>query len=103
MASSDVKQFLVIYDIQREHADVVEFGTDHERALKAYEEAEEGHRNDPDHEVVLLGSDSIATLRKTHASYFGLDGDHIEQVVGRKLAKAGARVSDRVLEMCGWA
>ena len=59
------------------------------RALVAYNEAEEAHRDDPDVEVVLLGSDSIETLERTHSSYFQLSEKHIDQVVARELAALG--------------
>ena len=53
-------------------AHVDAFDQDYEAALDAYSAAEEVHREDANVEVVLLGSDSIATLERTHSSYFEL-------------------------------
>jgi len=86
-----VKHFLVVYDIPAAKADVVHFGADYVGALEAYEEAEKTHRDDPNTEVVLLGSDSAETLERTHSSYFELSERHIDQVVARELAELGLR------------
>jgi hypothetical protein len=56
-----------------------------------YNEAEKVHRDDPNTEVVLLGSDSAETLERTHSSYFELSEKHIDQVVARELAELGLR------------
>lgn len=47
-----------------------EFGTDTERALDAYEETEKLYRDQPNIDIVLLGSDSLESMRKTHGNYF---------------------------------
>jgi hypothetical protein len=86
-----VKHFLVVYDIPAAEADVVHFGVNYGAALAAYEEAEKSHRDDPNTEVVLLGSDSAETLERTHSSYFELSEKHIDQVVARELAELGLR------------
>jgi hypothetical protein len=91
MAPEKIKHFLVVYDIPAGRADVGEFGTDYDAALRAYDAAEEAYRDDPDHEVVLLGSDSLETLKKTHSSYFDLGDRHVNDVVGRELAELGLR------------
>lgn len=65
------------------------FGTDSEAALRAYNESERQHQGDFDTEVVLLGSDSIATLERTHSSYFELSERHIDKLVARELAGVG--------------
>lgn len=86
-----ILHFLVVYDIRSAMADVVNFGTDYDGALEAYNQAEEAHRDDANTEVVLLGSDSIETLKRTHSSYFELSEKHIDQVVARELAQLGLR------------
>ena len=91
MSPSEVKHFLVVYEISAGKGDVVPFERDYDAALAAYNEAEEKHRDDPDIEVVLLGSDSIETLKRTHSSYFALSEKHIDQVVARDLAELGLR------------
>jgi hypothetical protein len=89
VSDRELRHFLVVYNIPAARAEVVSFGHDYVLALKAYNEAEESHRDDPDVEVVLLGSDSIATLERTHSSYFELSEKHIDQVVARELAALG--------------
>jgi len=46
-----------------------EFGSDEERAVQAYAEVEAQH-DSMTMEVVLIGSDSLATVKQTHANYF---------------------------------
>lgn len=67
----DIKEFLLIYD--REQAkliDTLEFGIDRSAALTAYAEYEQKFAADPNVEVVLIGSDSLDTIRATHPNYF---------------------------------
>lgn len=66
-----IKHFLLVYD----HAlgklqDVIEFGSDSEAALKRYEELEAEHRHEPKMDIVLVGSDSLDTIKITHRNYF---------------------------------
>jgi hypothetical protein len=91
MSSANINHFLVVYDIPRGEAHVEPFAADYEAALAAYNEAEAQHRSDEDVEVVLLGSDSLATLGRTHSSYFELREKHADQVVARELADLGLR------------
>jgi hypothetical protein len=86
-----VNHFLVIYDIAHATADVVPFGTDYDVALQSYADAEEQYRQDENVEVVLLGSDSIDTLERTHSSYFELSEKHVDEIVARELAELGLR------------
>lgn len=44
--------------------------TDAAAAVRAYGEAEEEHRGNRLIEIVLVASDSLATIRLTHANYF---------------------------------
>jgi hypothetical protein len=89
MTARDVKHFLVIYDIPDQKADVVPFEHDYDAALEAYNRAEERHRDNDDIEVVLLGSDSLETLERTHSSYFELSEAHIDRIIARDLAELG--------------
>ena len=91
MTERQVKHFLVVYDISEGDAAVTPFDEDYDAALEAYNQLEEEHREDPNVEVVLLGSDSIDTLHRTHSSYFKLREHHIDQVVARELAEFGLR------------
>jgi hypothetical protein len=89
MTQTQIKHFLVIYDIANGLAHVDEFGCDYDWALAAYAEAEEAHRVDDNVEVVLLGSDSRETLARTHSSYFELADRHVDRLVARDLAELG--------------
>jgi hypothetical protein len=71
MSNTDIRHFLVIYDIAAREAHVDDhFGSDYEAALDAYSQAEQTYKDRSDIEVVLLGADSIDTIKKTHSSYF---------------------------------
>jgi hypothetical protein len=89
MTAAQINHFLVIYDIPHGLAHVDAYGRDYARALEAYAEAEEKYRRNHDVEVVLLGSDSIETLARTHASYFELAENHVDRLVARELAELG--------------
>lgn len=67
-----MKQFVIVFHRPRgEILELVAFG-DSERdvALKELFEREERYRGQQDVEVVMLGSDSVETLKTTHARYF---------------------------------
>jgi len=89
MSQAQINHFLVVYDIANGLAHVDSFKRDYEAALVAYAEAEELHRHDANVEVVLLGSDSIETLERTHSSYFELAEKHVDRLVARDLAELG--------------
>jgi hypothetical protein len=89
MSTAQINHFLVLYDIANGLAQVESFGKDYDAALAAYNDAERAHRDDDNVEVVLLGSDSIDTLERTHSSYFELAERHIDRLIGRDLAKLG--------------
>lgn len=69
MSPDDIKHFLITLDPADGTTDVREFGTDYDAAQIAYAEAE---RADLDGllNIVLISSDSLATIEKTHSSYF---------------------------------
>lgn len=70
MSPNDIKHFLVVYDLAKGEASVREFGTDYDAALAAYAEAEADFSNRDAYDIVLLGSDSLETIKRTHSSYF---------------------------------
>lgn len=75
MISSEIQHFLIIYDIPSGTAKVRRFGTDYDGAQAAYAEIEtEMHERD-DLDIVLLGADSLDTVKRTHSSYFRAEGD----------------------------
>lgn len=89
MAASEIKHFLIVYDIPNGVAHVEAFGTEYKAALEAYASAEQRYREDEDIEVVLLGSDARETLERTHSSYFELSDRHVDRMVAKELAELG--------------
>ena len=51
-----------------------------ELALKDRFAVERNHRDDPDLEVVVLGADSLETLKRTHGRYFFTARELIERM-----------------------
>ena len=85
---SEIHHFLVVYDVVRSLANVEDFGEDYDAALTAYSEREQEHRFDPAFEVVLLGADSLETIKKTHSSYFVKPDEH---AFARYIQRAAAK------------
>jgi hypothetical protein len=69
MSAEDIKHFLVVYDIHAGNADVTEF-VDYEEALRRYDELEKQFIDSDEFDIVLLGADSLDTIKRTHSSYF---------------------------------
>jgi hypothetical protein len=67
-----INHFLLVFDHSRAQLlDVQDFGRDVRAAMKAYAEKEREHLGAGDSiEIVLIGSDSLETVRLTHANYF---------------------------------
>jgi hypothetical protein len=66
-----IQHFLLIYDHEQGKLIHTEpFGEDQDSALAAYARAEMDYRERPRIEIVLVGSDSLETVRLTHANYF---------------------------------
>ena len=78
----ELRYFLIVYDRARGDliVDAPRDFDDEEIALEAYAGAESEHRNDRNVEVVLVGADSLDTVRQTHSNYFG--GGLAKLVVG---------------------
>lgn len=70
MTEADIRHFLVVFDISRGKARVRDFGTDYGGAIEAYAEIEGEMDGREDLDIVLLGADSLETVRRTHSSYF---------------------------------
>jgi len=71
-----VLHFLIVYDLRRQHlVSAREFRSAVEAAA-AYGDAERAHVGDDSIEIVLVGADSLATIRQTHGHYFA-DGQRI--------------------------
>ena len=68
-----IQQFLLVFDRKVGHLiRTEEYGEDAERAVAAYAETEAIYCDRRDIEVVLIGSDSFETVKRTHANYFDL-------------------------------
>ncbi len=66
-----IQHFILVFDRSAGHmVDQLTFGTDAQRAIAAYEDLEERYRHDAHMDIVLVGSDSIETVKVTHANYF---------------------------------
>ena len=63
--------FLLMYDLERQELVGAprEF-SDPAEATSAYAELEREHRQDPRLEIVLIGADSLETIKSTHGNYF---------------------------------
>ncbi|ETB43926.1 hypothetical protein [Mycobacterium avium] len=72
MTASPLHHFLLVFDHSRaELLDVRNFGTDAKKAMAEYARMEREHLGKSDSiEIVLIGSDSLETVKITHANYF---------------------------------
>lgn len=71
MPARRLRHFLLIFDHKRDRLrdPPLQFD-DPTEAVEAYAQAERTYDQDDAVEVVLIGSDSIATVQRTHANYF---------------------------------
>ncbi|GAA1998404.1 hypothetical protein [Brevibacterium samyangense] len=67
---SPTKQFLLIRNRRTDTLETIDFGSDSAAAVAEYTSQEVAHRGQPDVEVLLVGSDSLETVRKTHSTWF---------------------------------
>lgn len=68
---SSIRHFLLVFDHGTGRLiEEQDFGTDSARAVRKYGEKEDEYKGRQDIEIVLVGSDSIETVRMTHANYF---------------------------------
>lgn len=81
MTEADIQHFLIVYDIPLGKAQVRDFGTDYEAALEAYAEIEGEMRERGDLDIVLVGADSLETVKRTHSSYFGDRAETFESLL----------------------
>ncbi len=71
--------FILIYDIPRRDVQIEEFGGDVDAASEAYSGLEERYRGSDDIEVVMVGADSLDTIKKTHSHYFARTAEELFQ------------------------
>jgi hypothetical protein len=66
-----IRHFLLVFDHDAgKLVETVDFGVDGVRAVAAYSSKESEFKNRPRMEIVLIGSDSLETVKLTHANYF---------------------------------
>lgn len=66
-----LQHFLLVFDHEQGHLlEEREFGQDSKAAVAAYNEMERRNGGQSKIEIVLIGSDSLETVRLTHANYF---------------------------------
>lgn len=69
--SERIQHFLLVFDHGAGHLIHTEtYGEDADAALDAYASTEAEYGDRKDIEVVLIGSDSFETVKRTHANYF---------------------------------
>lgn len=72
-----LRHFLLIYDHEHQRLlESLDLGSSGDAAAQTYSEYEERYRDSKGIEIVLVGADSLDTIRLTHAHYF--DGAETE-------------------------
>ncbi|HEY8777320.1 MAG TPA: hypothetical protein VIM33_12690 [Gaiellaceae bacterium] len=78
-----LKHYLIVYNHGEQKLLQAAEYTDVDEATAAYAELERRHRGDTNLEIVLVGSDSLDTIRLTHGNYFdGEDTAAVERLAG---------------------
>lgn len=68
---SPLNHFLLIYDVQKQALlKAIDMGTDGAAAVEEYARLEDEYRAQNEIEIVLIGADSIETVKHTHSQYF---------------------------------
>lgn len=71
MNNGKIQHFILVFDRAQGHLlQTLDFGTKASAAINRYEDLEEEFRDSPHMDIVLVGSDSIDTVKITHANYF---------------------------------
>jgi hypothetical protein len=88
--------FIPVYDIPEHRVTVEDFGSDGDEAAAAYAEFEAKYRDRTDIEVLMVGADSLETIRKTHSHYFQdrVDTDRLVRDVVAQLREQAGRAQD---------
>lgn len=82
------RYFLLTFRVADRSVAVEEFGADETAATDAYSRLERELGDNREAEVVLVGADSIETVRKTHSHYFSADEDVLASVEKNLLVAA---------------
>ena len=71
MDRTPFKHFLLVFDHEQGRLlEEIKFGEDSDSAVAAYAEKELAYRDQDLIEIVLIGSDSLETVKLTHANYY---------------------------------
>lgn len=99
--SSSIHHFFLTFDHARDELDIEEFGDDAQAATSRYEDLEEQCRDSRTINIVLVGSDSIETVKVTHSTYFaGFQNASLDEgSLERMLASIQERMA-ALAEMC---
>lgn len=84
MTSNDSQHFLLIHDVENGEFRHESFGTDFDAAHSALIAAEARWPDESKVRVVLVSSDSLETVKRTHSSWF-LDADEAIGALESKL------------------
>lgn len=69
--TSSINHFLLVFDHAKDRlVEVKEFGHDSELAMTEYAARERNFKDSHDIDIVLVGSDSLETVKVTHGTYF---------------------------------
>jgi len=69
--SDKIQHFILVFDRHEGRlVEQIDFGSRAKAAVEKYEELEERYRDESYMDIVLVGSDSIDTVKITHANYF---------------------------------
>jgi hypothetical protein len=94
MGQAPENWFILVYGLADRSVEVVEYAGDYSAAADAYTVRESANSGDPFTEVVLVGADSLETIKRTHSHYFvERDVDLFEELllgVRRQLSDAQA-------------
>ncbi|HVE68707.1 MAG TPA: hypothetical protein VNB64_09030 [Solirubrobacteraceae bacterium] len=87
------RYFILIYDVPSRALEIHEFEQDYAGAADAYTGFEREHRNAGGMEVLLVGADSIETIKTTHSHYFAERADDLfRQFLEAETVPSGGRV-----------
>ena len=73
-----LRYFLLIYSRLHGRLETVQTFDDQDDASRAYTAAERAAQGNDDLEIVLIGADSLDTIRQTHGQYFDAPEDGSE-------------------------
>jgi hypothetical protein len=73
-----VIHYLLVYDLRARRLLETRALKDADEAAVEYGKAERQHLDRPDIEIVIIGADSLDTIRRTHGHYFATGGPEIK-------------------------